>query len=277
MGVKKIDTKKVKQKAGKYAKSWVAKNIVLGIAFVLAVVLSVSLLLSLITQHNKEINVPDFTNLTYSEAKRLASHSNVKIVVSDSLYVRRLKPGVVCSQTPEAGAKVKRGRKIRLTTNTIMPKQVSMPSLVGFSMRQARAEIVRNGLVLGRLIYVNDIATNNVLHQQFNGKDILPGEKITSGSVINLVVGLSNSESRTFVPNVIGRTYQRAVDNIQDNSLNIGKLSFDASVENYADSVMAVVYAQKPESDSKNYVRKGSEVTLFLTADPDKIAGINKK
>lgn len=277
MGVKKIDTKKVKQKAGRYAKSWVAKNLVLGIAFVLAVVLSVSLLLSLITQHNKEIRVPDFTNLTYSEAKHLASRSNVKIVINDSLYVRRLKPGVVCSQTPEAGAKVKKGRKIRLTTNTIVPKQVSMPSLVGFSMRQARAEIVRNGLVLGNLIYVSDIATNNVLRQQLNGRDVLPGEKITSGSAINLVVGLSNNESKTFVPNVIGKTYQRAIDNVQDNSLNLGKLSFDASVENYADSVVAVVYSQKPEADSNNSVRMGSEVTLYLTADPDKIAALDKK
>lgn len=274
MGVKKIDTKKVKQKAGKYAGSWVARNLVLGVVFVLAVVLTASLLLSVITQHNKEIKVPDFTNLTFSEAKHLASHSNVKIVINDSLYVRRLKPGVVCSQTPESGAMVKKGRKIRLTTNTIVPKQVSMPSLVGFSMRQARAEIVRNGLVLGRLIYVSDIATNNVLRQQYGGQDIASGEKITSGSTIDLVVGLSNSENKTFVPNVIGKTYQRAVDNVQDNSLNIGKLSFDASVENYADSVMAVVYAQKPEADSRNSVRMGSDVTLFLTADPEKIAGI---
>lgn len=152
-----------------------------------------------------------------------------------------------------------------------------MPSLVGFSMRQARAEIVRNGLVLGNLIYVSDIATNNVLRQQLNGRDVLPGEKITSGSVINLVVGLSNNESKTFVPNVIGKTYQRAIDNVQDNSLNLGKLSFDASVENYADSVVAVVYSQKPEADSNNSVRMGSEVTLYLTADPDKIAALDKK
>lgn len=277
MVAKKIDTKKVKQSAKKYANHWVVKNVVLGIAFVVAIVLLISLLLSVITQHNKEISVPDFTNLTYKEAKHLASHSSVKVIVSDSLYVRRLKPGVVCSQTPEPGSKVKKGRKVRLTTNTVVPKQVSMPSLVGFSMRQARAEIVRNGLVLGKLIYVSDIATNNVLRQQYKGRDIMPGEKITSGSTVNLVVGLSNTESKTYVPNLVGRTYQKAIDAVQDNSLNIGKLSFDASVLNYADSVSAVVYSQKPVADAKNSVKMGSEVILYLTADPDKIAEINKK
>lgn len=270
MKVKKIDVNS--------SNSWIVKHLVLGILFIVALVMAISFLLSVITQHNKEIDVPDFSNLTYSEAVKMASHSNVRVIVEDSIYVRRLKPGVVCSQNPEPGAKVKKGRRVRLTTNTMVPKKVSMPSLIGFSMRQARAEIVRNGLVLGQLIYVSDIATNNVLSQQYKGRDIAPGEMINSGSRVDLVVGLSSTENKTFVPNLIGRTYQKAIDHVQDNSLNVGKVTFDGSVQNYSDSLNAVVYSQRPVCDPEQEpVRMGTEISLSFTVDPKKIAEINKK
>ena len=145
---------------------WIVKNVLLAIAFVLVLVTLVSVLLSLGTQHNKQIEVPDFTNMTWSEARKAASDAGVRIVLADSVYVKRLKPGVVYLQTPGAGAQVKRGRRVRLTTNTTVPKEVMMPSLVGFSLRQAKAELARAGLTLGRLIYTRDIATNSVLRQQ---------------------------------------------------------------------------------------------------------------
>ena len=49
-----------------------------------------------------------------------------------------------------------------------------MPSLTGFSLRQARTELASNGLNIGKLIYVNDMATDNVLAQQYMGEDIEP-------------------------------------------------------------------------------------------------------
>lgn len=243
--------------------NWIVKNLLLAIAAILAFVAVASILLGIITQHNKEITVPDFSNLSFRESRALANSVGLKVVAKDSVYVRRLKQGVVYEQTPKAGAKVKRGRKVNLTTNTYIAKEVPMPSLVGYSMRQAKAELQRDGLVLGRLTYVDDIATNNVLRQRYNGKDIAPGTMITSGSTINLVVGLSSSENRTFVPNLNGRDYLRAIDLIQENSLNVGTVRFDSTVKTYADSVNAVVYFQNP-GPSESSIGMGSEVSISL-------------
>jgi len=249
--------------------NWMVKNILLAVAFVVALVLLVQGGLALITQHGREITVPDFTNMTWQEARKAASDAHVRILVKDSVYVKRLKPGAVYLQTPKAGERVKRGRRIRLTTNTTVPKEVLMPALVGYSMRQAKAELVRNGLVLGRLIYVRDIATNNVLRQQRGGVDIKAGTKLASGTTINLVVGLSPNDNMTYAPKLIGRQYLHAVDLVQESSLNVGKLHFDETVKTYADSVSAVVYQQRPAGSAK--VRMGSEVTLSLTTDPSKL------
>lgn len=256
--------------------NWIVKNVLLAVAFVAAFVILASVLLSVGTQHNKVHEVPDFTNLTYSEARHLANASGLKVIITDSMYVRRLRPGAVYMQNPKAGSYVKKGRRIRLTTNTMVPKEVYMPSLVGCSLKQAKAELQRNGLALGRLIYVRDIATNNVLRQQRGGVDIAPGRPLSSGTTINLVLGLNPSESDTYVPKLIGKQYLNAVDMIQENSLNVGKLHFDDTVQSYADSVSAVVYSQRP-SGTEGTVRMGTEVVLNLTTDHSKLPGSARK
>ena len=249
--------------------NWIVKNVFLAIVFVLVLVFSVNALLAVGTRHNKEITVPDFSGMSIEEARAEANAVGVRAVVTDSVYVGRMTPGAIYMQTPKAGSHVKKGRTIRLTANTMVPSEVYMPSLVGCSLRQAKAELQRNGLVLGRLIYVKDIATNYVLKQQRYGVDVAPGTPMSSGTVINLVLGLS-SDNLTNVPDLSGRQYRTAVDIAQENSLNIGRLRSDNTVTNYADSRNAVVYRQNPASDSPA-VTKGSELTLYLTLDTDKV------
>ena len=153
-----------------------------------------------------------------------------------------------------------------LTINAMNAKKISMPNLVGYSMRQAKAELNSRGLALGKLIYVNDIATNNVLRQFYRNREIRPGRMIETGSEIDLQVGLNPSDNVTYVPNVKGMKYLRAVDAIHDNSLNIGRIVFDKTVKNYTDSLNAVVYKQTPAA-SKSPPLMGSDVTINLSLD----------
>lgn len=251
------------------------KNILGIFIALLALIISSSIFLKVITHHGNKIEVPDFTNMTMSEAKYNAGINNIKVIVIDSVYVRRMKKGAVYSQNPKPGSTVKKGRRIRLTINSINPKKIIMPNLVGVSMRQAHAELLSRGLNLGQLIYVNDIATNNVIRQLYNKKEIKPGMYINSGSNIDLVVGLNNFDNTTNVPDVIGMKYMRAVSAVHDYSLNVSRLVFDSSVRNYADSLDAVVYKQGPVA-SEIPVIMGSDVSLYLTVDAAKIPNATK-
>jgi len=251
------------------------KNILGIFIALLALVISSSIFLKVITHHGNKIEVPDFTNMTISEAKYNAGINNIRVLVIDSVCVRRMKKGAVYSQTPKPGSTVKKGRLIRLTINSITPKKIIMPNLVGVSMRQAHAELLSRGLNLGQLIYVNDIATNNVIRQLYNNKEIKPGMYINSGSNIDLVVGLNNFDNTTNVPDVIGMKYMRAVSAVHDYSLNVSRLVFDSSVRNYADSLDAVVYKQGPVA-SEIPVIMGSDVSLYLTVDAAKIPNATK-
>ncbi len=246
------------------------KNLILALVYIAVLVAGVTIGLAFFTNHNKEIEVPDFTTLSVKDAAQLAESVGIRVEVTDSVYVRRMERGAVFSQNPAAGSRVKKNRLIRLTTNAVNAKQVSMPNLVGYSMRQAKAELSSKGLNLGKLIYVSDMATNNVLKQQYRGKDIKTGTMIDSGSEVDLVVGLSDTDNQTRVPNVVGMKYNRAVDAVHDNSLNVARTTFDDSVQNYNDSLNAVVFRQSPSASSAP-IGMGGEVSLFFTLDESKL------
>ena len=259
----------MEQKTG-FFKNWIVKNLLLAVAFVAVILLGVNIILGIITQHGKEFTVPDFTNMSVAEARETASHNSVRVDVIDSVYVRRMQRGAVFTQTPAPGSKVKKGRRVLLTINTVVPKQVTMPNLVGYSMRQAKAELSSRGLALGRLIYVSDIATNNVLRQLYRNHEIPYGTSVESGAAIDLVVGLNSEDSRTYAPNTVGMKYLHAVDAVHDNSLNVTRLVFDREVRDYSDSLNAVVYKQSPAS-VETPLTMGAGVALWLTLDPEKL------
>ena len=257
----------------KVLRNRIITNLLAALSVFVVIILFSKFLLGCITKHGQELVVPDLTNITVSEAVGIAKENGLRVEIGDSVYIRRLGRGLVYSQNPPAGGKVKKGRRIVLTINAVAPKRVSMPNLVGFSLRQAKAELQSCGLSLGRLTYVEDIATNNVMEQKFHGRDIEPGTSVETLARIDLVLGLNPDENSTTVPDVVGLKYLRAVDVIHDYSLNVKRLIFDKGIKDYADSLDAVVYRQSPEAAKEaeddeeagpEPVSMGDEVTLYL-------------
>ena len=264
------EKKTEKKEKGSVMGNWIVRNLIWAIILVVALIVGAAIFLNVVTKHNQELAVPDFSNLSVEEAQVLAAQSNMRVEVTDSVFVKRMKKGAVYRQNPRAGSKVQDGRRIILTINAKSAKKVTMANLIGYSMRQAMAELQSRGLVLGKLIYVDDIATNNVLRQLRGNREIDPGVLIESESVIDLVVGLNSSDNETYVPDVVGLKHISALDAVHSNSLNIRNLRFDSSVKDYNDSLSAVVYKQSPEP-SEHSVKMGEDVTLYLTIDEKKV------
>lgn len=263
--------KKSPVKGKEFPGKWFLKHFVAACLVVVVLIVGAMIFLNVVTQHNRELVVPDLSNLSVEDARAEAALNNMIVDVTDSVFVKRMKRGAVYRQNPAPGSKVKQGRRIALTINAVNAKKVTMPNLVGFSMRQAKAELLSRGLVLGKLIYVQDMATNNVLKQLYRNNEIEPGTKIESESVVDLVVGLNGHDFATYVPDVVGLKCISAVDAVHDNSLNISKLRFDKTVKDYDDSLNAMVYRQAPEPSDSIHVNMGEEVTLYLTVDVNKI------
>ena len=271
-------TKKTEKKPvpGGLLSNWIVKNLLIAFAVVVVLIVGSMIFLNVFTKHNQELSVPDLANMTVEEAQLVADQAGMRIDVTDSAFVKRMKRGAVYRQNPVPGSKVKHGRRISLTINAVNPRQITMPDLIGYSTRQAKAEILSRGLVLGRLIYEQDMATNNVLKQLHNGEVIEPGTMVESEAVIDLVVGLNSRDNMTFVPYLAGLRNLSAVEAVHDHSLNIGKIRFDETVRDYEDSLNAVVFRQVPEACDSIPVQMGAEVSLYLTLDHSKIPVIEE-
>ncbi len=278
------------QKKGFFS-NWIVRNLLVALVIVAALIAGAVFFLDFVTQHNKELVVPDFSNMTVAEAEATAAQVGVRVEVTDSVYAKRMRKGAVRDQNPAPGTMVKEGRRILLTINAMNAKKVTMPDLVGLSMRQALAELQSRGLVLGRLIYVEDLATNNVLRQLKGNREVEPGKSVETETVIDLVVGLNpDTESTTYVPSVVGKKYLTALDAIHKQSLNVSGLKFDKTVKTYEDSLNAVVYKQEPEplampseeviaivgaelaEPTQVSVELGSDISLHLTLDHNRIS-----
>lgn len=233
------------------------------LAVFFAIVFISSILLHFCTRHNSYLVVPDFKGLTFAESQELADDNDMRLSIMDSVYHQDLKPGSVIDQEPKSGSEVKKNRRIFLVMNAINPEMVEMPLITGVSLRQALSILESKGLLPGKLKYVPDIATNNVLKQLYNGKPINAGIKIKKGSHIDMVLGNSGSGPAE-LPDLMGKNLHTVEKELAMASLNIGAIIYDNSVQSSIDSAKAVVVQQKPNPDEHKYVNMGSLVDLWF-------------
>lgn len=255
---------------GKWYWNWISRNIYASVAAAFFIVVVLLFMLKYITRHNQELEVPSFANLTLEQATVLADAHNLRLEVTDSVYINRMAPGTVYRQNPVANSKVKKNRRILLCINATSPKLVKMPHLVGFSLRQALSELASSQLRVGKLIYVKDMATNNVVGQQYKGRDIEFGTEIVCESEIDLKVGVNPDEDMTYLPNLLGIPYPLVKNYLIDNSLNLDKVIFDSTVKDFKDSLAAVVYRQIPDSRDTTIaqsIKMGSPVVVYCSLD----------
>jgi len=256
--------------------NWILRNLLIGAAVVAAILIFTLIILKVITRHNREFEVPDLSGMTVPDALLVAHKSNLRLEVTDSVFTPKIGRGEIFRQNPVAGSHVKKNRRILLTINSVQPKRVLMPSVTGFSLRQAKAELAAKQLKVGKLIYVADIATNNVLSQLYEGREIATGTQIVAESEIDLRVGMNNSNNRTSIPSLIGYSLITAKDILIDHSLNIGQLHYDYSVTTYTDSLSSFVIKQTPSNTDSLSYPLGSRVDIILSIDKNKLEEIKQ-
>jgi len=243
------------------------RNLGLALAIIVGIAMLLIIWLNIYTRHGQSRVVPDFTGMDIEEVTRTARKNKLKYQISDSVYTNIVDRGCVAEQHPKSGLKVKKWRTIAVTINAFNPEMVEMPDLVELPKRQALALIESSGMETGSLRYIPDISVDVVLQQLHNGKDIMAGELLQKGSVIDLVLGKGLSNQRTMIPDLIGLNLVPARNSILSASLNLGTFVYDNSIQTAEDSVNAFVYKQNPEFSSNASLQLGSSIYLWLTVD----------
>src|SRR5512146_703260 len=87
----------------------------LALALVLIMVALVSALTAMrMAIHGREVAVPKLVGLTPAEAERQAVSNGLLFAVESRFYSTEVPAGRISSQVPQAGAKVRRGSRVRV-------------------------------------------------------------------------------------------------------------------------------------------------------------------
>lgn len=246
-------------------------NLVL-ICTVLVLLLILSYIaLALGTRHGMRRTVPDFTGLVLKDAQYYASERGLKLIINDSLYVPAYPGGMVLEQLPKGGVDVKAGRKIYITINSFAQKKLPMPYVAGRSLRQAKNMLESAGFGIETLEYVEDIATNYVLAQIFDGVEVTDKSAIKAekGSGVTLRVGVSPEQNSTTVPRLISRTLFDAKSKLWEQGLNVGEVTYDEGITLLNQDDARVCRQSVLQGTT---LPLGSKISLHLTLDREVVA-----
>ncbi len=231
-----------------------------------------------ITRHGVARTVPSVTGKKFDDVKKMLEGLGFEVVIQDSVYYDSLAPSIVLKQVPEADDVVKVNRTIYVTINRVVPPDVDMPNLVGYSFRNAEMVLSNYGLRLGDTTFRPDFAKNSVLEQLYNGMPVAAGTKIKQGSRISLVLGTGVGNTDIAVPKLLGLTYGEAKILLEAQGLILGAIITDPLVR---DSLNAFVYKQNPEPKNEEgfhfRIRPGQTIDTWLGVDPPVPDSIQKK
>jgi beta-lactam-binding protein with PASTA domain len=249
------------------------KHLSIAIGITILTVSVIFLFLRIFTRHGQALSVPNLTGYSIEEVDSVLIERELHFQIVDSVFNMNAERGSVIDQNPRPEFKVKKNRTIFITINAFNPEIISMPNLVGVSLRQAGAIIQTAGLQIGKLTYVPDIAVNNVLQQKYRGNVIQEGDSIVKGSEVDLVLGRGLSDDKTAAPDLVGMLFEDARQRILNRYLNLGALIYDRSFSNADDSAAAFVWKQRPvyNEDEEILINLGASVDVWVTVDSTKL------
>jgi len=245
----------------------------LGLLGLLAYLLIFFIFLPSYTRHGEALLVPDVYELPWEEAQNILKQKGLRVEVRDSAYYDDLEPLTVVSQYPVALSRVKPNRKVYLTLNKRVPPMVKVPDIEGFTLYQAKSRLESWKLGIGTVSTRPDLADNVVLEYSYKGRRLSPGQEVPQGAQINVVIGSNYGSGRsTEIPNLIGLTYEEAVNTLRQYHLGVGSVIYNP---NGPPEEEGKVYNQNPRALPGDSLQVGQSVNLFIYGkEPEQLEGV---
>lgn len=164
-------------------------NIIAMIVVVIVMVFGVLKWLDIHTHHGETVMVPDVKGMTVEEATKMFRNHGLVCSISDTKYVKDKAAGIILDLKPGVGEKVKEGRTVYLTVNTLDIPLRAIPDVAdNSSLRQAEAKLQNAGFKLTEIQLVHG-EKDWVYGVKYQGRQLTTGEKVPLGASLTLMVG----------------------------------------------------------------------------------------
>ena len=154
--------------------------------------------------------------------QKILKQEKFKSIVSDTLFSGSYEPGTIIDQYPEPNRRVKEGRTIRLKISQ-PEKMVSIPDLIGRSLRSAELALLQSGLSIDTVYkeFNSDVPSGNVTWQYPKG-----GDQLNKGTGLHLTISLGVPPNFFQVPNLFGLSKKKAIVDLEKAGLVLGKIFY---------------------------------------------------
>jgi len=201
-----------------------------------------------------EINVPDLIGRQQAEAEKILKELELEPVIQGTRYDENFPKGTVMFQNPKAGRKVKIHRRIYLYVSGGEP-MIKLPNLVGKTMRDAKITLERLGLAVHKIKKVrSEFPAGIVVNQQFP-----EGTNLAKGDSVDIEISVGPEVGMIRVPNLLGKTLRQAKRILRNNSLRLGKVTYQ-----YSPNLLPNTIIDQYPSENK-LVNIGDNVDVFVT------------
>ena len=188
-----------------------------------------------ITRHGDEFSLPNVIGMSLTDATEAFGEVGIEIEIAGEESTPDTPEGTVLIQRPAAGSMVKEGRRIKLIISAGQ-KMVSVPSMVGFSQRQAELKLKEAGLKSGSFNWAvgDSMQFANVLVYSVPSE----GSLVPKGIPINLFFSRGSQTSIIFVPHLVGLNLDEAQNVVDSIGLSISKVDFAVNLVLLPNTVM---------------------------------------
>ncbi len=214
-----------------------------------------SVVMPIVTRQGTEFPLPAFVGQRTVEARMSLEQLGLRHEIASQEYSPGKEQGVILSQFPMAGTKVKRGRAVKFVVS-LGQKLVPIPQVAGLSVRQAMLDMETAGLGVGEIVWAfSDTLPEKVVVFSYPAA----GSEIVLGSPVNLAVNRGRAADFTYVPKVVGLTLDEADARLREKFLVRGVISYRIDEQYLPETVLEQSEAEGAELDI------GTEIDLVVS------------
>ena len=245
-------------KNAKKKKKGDALGVVAGILAAVAIVVVGFVIYSFSTGGSKnEIQCPELINHTCAEALVLIEGTDLKIVLENGKEITEDDEGIIVTQNPKSGKKIKDNAKITVTLGDELADTEKIPSVSGMSESDAKSALT----ALGFEVEVEKQDSSSVASGRVISTYPSAGSSASVGSVVTLYISkgsTNNDDEYTLVPNLVGKTESEAKQALARADLTLGEVQYVSSDQEKGTIV-------KQSESEGNRVKKNKAIDIRIS------------
>ncbi len=195
-----------------------------------------------LTIHGRQENMPKLVGVSLESAQRTTASLGLELRVEDKIYSTQYPVNAIAQQMPPPGTPLKMGQHVHVLVS-LGPPQLTVPNLVGDSMRAARITVIQRGLTVGDVAVLPWPGDAD----QVVAQDPAPATSEVRTPTVNLLISAGQETPAFLCPRFIGEPIANVRQLLDKNGFKIG----DVTAVAVNGSPQGIILTQSPPAGSK--------------------------